>query len=98
MPQTVHIIGAGLAGLAAAVRLAARGVATVIHEATEQAGGRCRSYDDAASGMRIDNGTHILLSGNTAALGFLTRIGATALVTGAAKARFPFFDVATKQH
>ncbi len=97
MARTVHIIGGGLAGLAAAVGLAARGITTVVYEATDQAGGRCRSYDDAASGMRIDNGTHILLSGNTAALGFLTRIGATALVTGAPKARFPFFDLATKQ-
>jgi len=97
MPQTVHIIGAGLAGLAAAVGLAARGVATVIHEATEQAGGRCRSYDDAASGMRIDNGTHILLSGNTAALGFLRTIGAIALVTGAPTARFAFADLAAGQ-
>jgi squalene-associated FAD-dependent desaturase len=97
MPQTVHIIGAGLAGLSSAVGLARRGVATVIHEATDQAGGRCRSYDDAASGMRIDNGTHILLSGNTAALGFLASIGATALLTGAPEARFPFVDLATKQ-
>jgi hydroxysqualene dehydroxylase len=97
MPQTVHIIGAGLAGLAAAVGLAGHGVATVIHEATDQAGGRCRSYDDAASGMRIDNGTHILLSGNTAALDFLACIGASALVNGAPKARFPFVDLATKQ-
>ncbi len=95
MPRTVHIIGGGLAGLSAAVDLAARGVATVIHEATDQAGGRCRSYDDAQSGMRIDNGTHILLSGNTAALGFLDRIGATAQVQGAPRARFPFSDLAT---
>jgi squalene-associated FAD-dependent desaturase len=97
MPRTVHIIGGGLAGLAAAVGLAGRGVATVVHEATDHAGGRCRSYDDAASGMRIDNGTHILLSGNTAALGFLTRIGAAELIAGAREARFPFIDLATKQ-
>jgi len=97
MPGTVHIIGAGLAGLAAAVRLAERAVPTVIHEATEQAGGRCRSYDDAATGMRIDNGTHILLSGNTAALGFLARIGATALVSGAPAARIAFVDLATRE-
>jgi squalene-associated FAD-dependent desaturase len=97
MPQTVHIIGAGLAGLAAAVGLATRGVATVVHEATDQAGGRCRSYDDAASGMRIDNGTHILLSGNTAALRFLASIGATALVTALPSAHFPFVDLATKR-
>jgi squalene-associated FAD-dependent desaturase len=97
MPQTVHIIGAGLAGLAAAVELAARGVATVVHEATDQAGGRCRSYDDAVSGMRIDNGTHILLSGNAAALRFLANIGATGRVAALSSARFPFVDLATKQ-
>ncbi len=93
MPRTVHIIGGGLAGLSAAVDLAARGIAIAVYEATDQAGGRCRSYDDAQSGMRIDNGTHILLSGNTAALGFLDRIGATKLVSGAARARFPFSDL-----
>ena len=97
MPRTVHIIGAGLAGLAAAVSLAARGVTTIVHEATDQAGGRCRSYHDAASGMRIDNGTHILLSGNTAALDFLASIGATRLLTNLPSARFPFVDLATKQ-
>jgi hydroxysqualene dehydroxylase len=95
MPQTVHIIGAGMAGLSAAVRLGGRGIATVTYEATDQAGGRCRSYDDAASGMRIDNGTHILLSGNTAAFDFLSRIGATAHIAGAPRARFPFVDLAS---
>lgn len=95
MRRTVHIIGGGLAGLSAAVDLAARGVATVVHEATDRAGGRCRSYEDAQSGMRIDNGTHILLSGNTAALGFLERIGAAAQVSGAARGRFPFHDLGT---
>jgi hydroxysqualene dehydroxylase len=97
MPRTVHIIGGGLAGLAAAVDLAGRGIATVVHEATDQAGGRCRSYDDAATGMRIDNGTHILLSGNTAAMGFLARIGAAKLVSSAPTACFPFSDLATRQ-
>jgi squalene-associated FAD-dependent desaturase len=97
MARTVHIIGAGLAGLASALRLAARGVTTVVHEATDQAGGRCRSYYDAATTMRIDNGTHILLSGNAAALGFLADIGASGLVTGAAAARYPFVDLSTNQ-
>ena len=49
MPRTVHIIGAGLAGLAAAVRLARRGERVIVHEATGQAGGRCRSYHDRTS-------------------------------------------------
>jgi squalene-associated FAD-dependent desaturase len=97
MARTVHIVGAGLAGLASAVRLAARGVATVVHEATDQAGGRCRSYYDAATAMRIDNGTHILLSGNSAALAFLADVGAGARVTGAPAARYPFVDLATNE-
>ena len=43
MPGTVHVVGAGLAGLAAAVRLLARGAHVVQHEAAGQAGGRGRS-------------------------------------------------------
>ena len=76
MTATVHIIGAGLAGLSAALKFAARGESVVVHEATAFAGGRCRSYHDAAIGMTIDNGNHLLLSGNHAALDYLRSIGA----------------------
>ena len=72
---TVHIIGAGMAGLAAAVRLAGAGRAVAVHEATQHAGGRCRSYYDHATGMLIDNGTHLLLSGNHAALAYVETVG-----------------------
>ena len=58
---TVHVVGAGLAGLAAAVRLASRGAHVAVHEAAGQAGGRCRSYHDPALDMVIDNGNHLLL-------------------------------------
>ena len=67
---TVHIIGAGMAGLAAAVRLAGSGRAVAVHEAALLPGGRCRSYYDHAAGMLIDNGTHILMSANHAALAY----------------------------
>ena len=39
MSQTVHIVGAGLAGLSAAVSLAGRGISVVVHEAAGQGGG-----------------------------------------------------------
>lgn len=92
---TVHIIGAGLAGLSAAVRLAERGRAVTVHDAAPQAGGRCRSYFDAALGMTIDNGNHLLLSGNRTALDFLKLIGSRDKVTGPGKAVLDFADLAT---
>src|SRR5574337_846630 len=90
---TVHIVGAGIAGLSAAVRLASMGVRTVIHEATGAAGGRCRSYDDKAIGLTIDNGNHLLLSGNRTALDYLGRIGSRGLLSGPGAAVFDFADL-----
>jgi len=89
---TVHIIGAGLAGLAAAVRLAGSSRQVVLHEATAQAGGRCRSYRDQGSGMLIDNGTHLVLSGNGAVLSYVRTVGAETALSMPAAADYPFVD------
>ena len=64
MTPAVHVIGAGMAGLGCAVALAKAGRRVVLHEAAGQAGGRCRSYHDDALDRRIDNGNHLMLSGN----------------------------------
>ena len=90
----IHIVGAGLAGLAAAVRLAGSRRDIAIYEATAQPGGRCRSYQDQATGMLIDNGTHLLLSGNQAALCYAKEVGSAASLQGPAEAEFPFIDLA----
>ena len=95
MPGTVHVVGAGLAGLAAAVRLAGRGASVVVHEAAGAAGGRCRSYHDPLLDMVIDNGNHLLLSGNHAALSYLETIGAAGRLDGPAAADFAFVDLAS---
>jgi squalene-associated FAD-dependent desaturase len=88
----VHVIGAGLAGLSAAVRLAESGQRVVVYEAGQAAGGRCRSYLDRELGCRIDNGNHLVLSGNDAVLGYLRRIGAEQTLTGPGEPLFPFLD------
>lgn len=90
--RTIHIIGAGLAGLAAAVHLAQSGRAVVVHEATAHMGGRCRSYYDSNTDMVIDNGTHLLLSGNYAALSFVKAIGSKLGLQGPPEAEFSFID------
>lgn len=97
MARSIHIIGAGLAGLAAAIRLADSGAHVVVHEATAQPGGRCRSYRDQATGMMLDNGNHLVLSGNRSVLEFAQTIGSAAGLVGPPAAEFPFVDLASGQ-
>ena len=96
-PRHVHVVGAGLAGLSAALDLVAAGVGVTVHEAGPAAGGRCRSYFDRELGCRIDNGNHLLLSGNRAAWAFLDRVGARGTMGGPAEPVFPFMDLATSE-
>ncbi len=91
----VHIIGAGLSGLAAAVRLVENDVAVTVYEGAGQAGGRCRTFYDKHLEREIDNGNHLIMSGNKSALSYLERIGAEDPLTGPAFAVYPFVDVAT---
>lgn len=90
---SVHIVGAGLAGLSAAIRLVGHGVRVALYEAAGHAGGRCRSYDDRVLGCRIDNGNHLVLSGNRSTLAYLDVIGARGGFTDPAEAVFPFMDL-----
>lgn len=90
----VHVVGAGLAGLAAAVALADAGRRVTLYEAAQHAGGRCRSYFDAELGCRLDNGNHLLLAGNRAAMAYLGRIGAMDTVERPGEPAIPFADLA----
>jgi squalene-associated FAD-dependent desaturase len=93
--MTIHVIGAGLAGLAAAVRLTGQGRNVIVHEAAPHAGGRCRSYHDHTLGVTIDNGNHLVLSGNHTTLDFLQTIGSSDRLVGPDQAAVDFIDFAT---
>ncbi|MDX1922864.1 MAG: hydroxysqualene dehydroxylase HpnE [Alphaproteobacteria bacterium] len=90
---TIHIIGAGLAGLSAAVHLTASGHKVVLYEAGQHGGGRCRSYHDKELDCLIDNGNHLMLSCNEAALSYLMMIGAEDTLQIASAPIFPFMDI-----
>ncbi|MCL5775539.1 hydroxysqualene dehydroxylase HpnE [Limibaculum sp. FT325] len=94
MPEgVVHVVGAGLAGLSAALRLAAAGRRVAAWEAAGHAGGRCRSFFDARLGRQIDNGNHLVLSGNRSVRDYLSLAGAPGALTPAPEAAFPFADL-----
>lgn len=93
-PRT-FVVGAGLSGLAAAWHLARSGRSVDVFDAAGAAGGRCRSFQDAKLGCLIDNGNHLMFSGNRAAQRYITSLQAGEHFIKADKATFPFVDLAT---
>lgn len=73
MTAPVAIIGAGYAGLAAAVELARNHIPCRIFEASQTLGGRARVVEK--NGYRIDNGQHILIGAYTETLKLLRFLG-----------------------
>jgi hydroxysqualene dehydroxylase len=93
--STAYVVGAGMAGLAAAVALAAKNAKVVLIEGAPQAGGRCRSYYDPQLDTVIDNGNHLVLSGNHSVQSYLRTIGALDHLAGPDRAEFNFADIHT---
>ena len=75
-PRHVVVVGAGFAGLAAAVRLARGGARVTVLERRPFLGGRAYSFADPGTGEVVDNGPHALMGAYTEALDFLAEIGA----------------------
>ncbi len=91
---TLHVVGAGLAGLAAGVAAARAGARVVLHEAAGHAGGRCRSFHDDRLDRVIDNGSHLVLGANRTALAYARATGGLEAMV-AAEPCFPFVDLAS---
>jgi len=90
----LHVVGAGLAGLAASVAAARAGRRVVLYEASDHAGGRCRSFFDQTLGIVIDNGTHLVMDVNRTAVDFARAVGGLPHMRQG-KPIFPFADIAT---
>ena len=72
----VIVVGAGFAGLSAAVRLSRKGARVLVLEARSRLGGRATAFPDRDTGELVDNGQHILLGCYTETFSFLRDIGA----------------------
>jgi zeta-carotene desaturase len=75
MPADVVVIGAGVAGLSAAVTLAEAGLRVIVLEQGPRLGGRATSFVDRETGERVDNGQHVLFGCYRETYAFLDRIG-----------------------
>ncbi len=95
MTMRVHVVGGGMAGLATAVALTQGGVTVSVYEAARHAGGRCRSFHDPTLNRTIDNGNHLLLSGNVDTMRYVKAISSEKNLTSPPRAVFPFLDVRT---
>lgn len=72
------VVGAGLAGLSAAVRLVDAGYQVTVIEATSHGGGRSRSFLHSPTGLELDNGQHLFMGCYRETLAFLRQIGTAA--------------------
>ena len=88
----VIVVGAGVAGLAAATRLAGAGARVLVLEASRIPGGRARSWTDPATGATVDNGQHLLMGCYAETLALLERIGSRGLVRFQERLRVEFVD------
>jgi len=75
-PYDIVVIGAGFAGLSAAVRAAGTGARVLVLEARSRLGGRATAFADRETGELVDNGQHVLLGCYTETMAFLSEIGA----------------------
>jgi squalene-associated FAD-dependent desaturase len=84
----VAVIGGGLAGLAAAAALAARGFGVTVVESRRRLGGRASSFPDPASGQLVDACQHASMGCCTNLDHFFATVGVAGLLAAQPKLNF----------
>jgi squalene synthase HpnD len=91
-PKKIAVLGAGYAGLAAAVELTLRGHEVTLIEGRALLGGRAHSFVDAKSGQVLDNGQHVLMGCYHETLALLKQLGVTGRLYSPPTMQVPFLS------
>jgi hydroxysqualene dehydroxylase len=92
MIPDVVIIGGGLAGLSAAVKLANSGAKVFLYEQNPQLGGRTYSFIDNKTGDVVDNGQHLLIGAYHNTIEYLKLIGTDSFLSKQTKPKLNFYN------
>jgi len=91
-PPRVAVVGGGVAGIAAALRLAKAGAEPTVYEVRPRLGGAAYSF--SRDGLLLDNGVHVLLRCCTAYAAFLEELGSLPLIRFQDRLAVPFLGPA----
>ncbi len=75
MIRRIAIVGGGVAGIAAAIRVAEAGETPILIETRRKLGGRATSFSDPRSGRVLDNCQHVLMGCCTNLIDLYERLG-----------------------
>ncbi|MFH1051397.1 MAG: hydroxysqualene dehydroxylase HpnE [bacterium] len=91
MKKTI-IVGAGIAGITAAVELSKNNITPIVLEERKFPGGRTFSFKDDFTGDIIDNGQHLLMGAYVNFLNLLDTLGTAEKLLFTKGIRIPFID------
>ncbi|MBC2595346.1 FAD-dependent oxidoreductase [Ruficoccus amylovorans] len=90
LPGRAAVLGGGVAGITAALELGLEGFTPHLYEARTYLGGRAHSLTDAATGLTIDNGQHIVMGCYTGFLKLAELLGITDKLERQPSMRVPY--------
>ena len=92
MSKKAIVIGAGIAGIAAAIAATEKGYKTTVIEARQYIGGRARSFVEKTTGETIDNGQHVMMGCYHSMLKVIRTLGTDKLIYRQKALKVIFYD------
>lgn len=92
MSKKAIVIGAGIAGIAAAIAATEKGYKTTVIESRQYIGGRARSFVDKTTGEIIDNGQHVMMGCYHNMLRIIRTLGTDRLIYRQKALKVLFYD------